>query len=267
MVCNSFECELTAASGLPTPLGSISTRGDSPEKRMRETKMRRPACVSLFSGAGGLDLGLELAGWSTAYASDKDRDAVATLKSNLGRPLSHGRGAFEDAYIERADVTTLTGQDVLDRSRPSSRRSGASGWRAALPVLEQRRTSIGLFRSAWPIVRRFRADRQPGRCPLAANGERARPADGAGPGWSAGIGASPHQAGALACRVSDHRLAAERGGFRRAAKAGALVHSGFQDRRSAKVPNADTCETVRPGGCARMGAAIASPGLRQRSGG
>ena len=78
--------------------------------------MRRPACVSLFSGAGGLDLGLEMAGWSTVYASDKDRDAVATLKSNLGLPLDHGHGAFGDAFIEQADVKALTGQDVLDRS-------------------------------------------------------------------------------------------------------------------------------------------------------
>lgn len=40
--------------------------------------------VSLFSGAGGLDLGLIQAGHSIIWANDNDPDAVATYKANIG---------------------------------------------------------------------------------------------------------------------------------------------------------------------------------------
>lgn len=73
--------------------------------------------ISLFSGAGGLDLGLEKAGWDCRYASDIDADAVATLKANQGRLLSEmSSPAFENTYIERADVRGLTGEDILQKA-------------------------------------------------------------------------------------------------------------------------------------------------------
>lgn len=80
--------------------------------------MRRPnsSYVSLFSGAGGLDLGLELAGWRTAYASDNDPTAVATLRANVGQRLGNGRVAFEGAFIEQADIRALDSRDVLAKA-------------------------------------------------------------------------------------------------------------------------------------------------------
>lgn len=36
--------------------------------------------VSLFSGAGGLDIGLEQAGWSVLVQVEMDRDCIATLE-------------------------------------------------------------------------------------------------------------------------------------------------------------------------------------------
>lgn len=72
--------------------------------------------VSLFSGAGGLDLGLEMAGWHTAYASDNDCSAVNTLQANKGRDIGGGRCAFENTHIELADVTKLDAASILTKS-------------------------------------------------------------------------------------------------------------------------------------------------------
>jgi len=46
--------------------------------------------VSLFSGAGGLDLGLIKAGHKIAWANDCDADAVATYRKNIGEHIVHG---------------------------------------------------------------------------------------------------------------------------------------------------------------------------------
>lgn len=77
--------------------------------------MVQPNFVSLFSGAGGLDIGLEEAGWVCRYASDIDEAAVATLNSNKRRPLRRAR-ALEEAFIEQADVTASTGREILAKS-------------------------------------------------------------------------------------------------------------------------------------------------------
>lgn len=46
--------------------------------------------VSLFSGAGGLDLGLLQAGHEVIWANDYDRDAVATYERNIGTHIVYG---------------------------------------------------------------------------------------------------------------------------------------------------------------------------------
>ena len=55
--------------------------------------------VSLFSGAGGLDAGLEQAGWNVVSATDLNRDSMATLRATqeakvpvLGRDAVHLAG-------------------------------------------------------------------------------------------------------------------------------------------------------------------------------
>lgn len=81
-----------------------------------------PEFVSVFAGAGGLDLGLEQAGLTCRYASDLDPDAVATMKRNRGLPLAHSnRHAFADAFIERADIRDLRGGDILAKMGARSR--------------------------------------------------------------------------------------------------------------------------------------------------
>lgn len=64
--------------------------------------------VSIFSGAGGLDIGLQRAGWDCLYATDFDKHAVATLKLNATARRFHG-----DGIIRQADIRDLTGGEML----------------------------------------------------------------------------------------------------------------------------------------------------------
>lgn len=62
--------------------------------------------ISLFSGAGGLDLGLIQAGNKVIWANDIDKDAVATYKENIGNHI-----ICDD--IRNIDVSTLPDADVV----------------------------------------------------------------------------------------------------------------------------------------------------------
>jgi DNA (cytosine-5)-methyltransferase 1 len=71
--------------------------------------------VSLFSGGGGLDLGLEAAGFETLYASDIDHFSCVTLANGKKVSIEQGLPFLANALIEEADVCDLSGAEVLAR--------------------------------------------------------------------------------------------------------------------------------------------------------
>lgn len=69
---------------------------------------RRPrTLISLFSGAGGLDLGLERAGFETRVMVEVDKDARATVERN--RDHFGGRD-----FPILSDITAVSPQDILE---------------------------------------------------------------------------------------------------------------------------------------------------------
>jgi DNA (cytosine-5)-methyltransferase 1 len=69
--------------------------------------------ISLFTGAGGLDYGLEAAGWSTAVALERDRDCCNTLRANRDWPVIE-RDLMEVSSAELLRTGRLrTGQAAL----------------------------------------------------------------------------------------------------------------------------------------------------------
>lgn len=68
---------------------------------MTETK---GVAISLFSGAGGLDLGAEMAGYDVVAAVERDRDAAFTMEKNFDRLF---------APVIQADITDTPTREML----------------------------------------------------------------------------------------------------------------------------------------------------------
>ena len=70
-------------------------------------------CISLFSGGGGLDLGLEAAGFETVFASDIDEYSCASLEANKSEAKKLRKPFLTNATIVRADIREISGKDIL----------------------------------------------------------------------------------------------------------------------------------------------------------
>lgn len=75
------------------------------------TKPRKPSVISLFTGAGGLDIGFHRAGLSTAVAVEIDRDCCNTLRANKVRGY---RWEVIEAPLENVSSTEILEKGGLD---------------------------------------------------------------------------------------------------------------------------------------------------------
>jgi len=82
----------------------------------------RPTTVSLFTGAGGLDIGLESAGFRTVAAVECDEDCVATLRRNQEKrvpiPPYLGHHFLEGAVVLPRRIEDVEAADLALGIRP-----------------------------------------------------------------------------------------------------------------------------------------------------
>lgn len=91
--------------------------------------------VSLFTGAGGLDYGLEAAGFNTSVAVDADGDACATVAASRNWPVIHsstvelsGADLLSKARLSRGEV------DLICAGPPCQPFSKSANWVAGQPA-------------------------------------------------------------------------------------------------------------------------------------
>ena len=73
--------------------------------------MSRPKIISLYSGAGGMDYGLEAAGFRTAVALELDHDCCETLRNNRSWPVIE-RSIFDVPTAEMLEVADLRKEEA-----------------------------------------------------------------------------------------------------------------------------------------------------------
>ncbi|NJL29018.1 MAG: DNA cytosine methyltransferase [Thermoanaerobaculia bacterium] len=116
--------------------------------RTAKTRRTRLKAISLFTGAGGLDLGFEAAGFSTAVAVEMDPEAVATLRHNRDWPVID-RDIHDISSAELLSTAKLgeAEADVLIGGPPCQPFSKAGYWAngATLRLEDPRAGTLGAY--------------------------------------------------------------------------------------------------------------------------
>src|SRR6266496_5339839 len=110
--------------------------------------MAKPKVISLFSGAGGLDYGLEAAGFETAVALELDHDCCETLRHNRRWPVIE-RDVFDVPTAELLETAVLKpGEaDLLVGAPPCQPFSKSGYWSRgdALRLDDPRSNTLGAY--------------------------------------------------------------------------------------------------------------------------
>lgn len=117
--------------------------------------------ISLYTGAGGLDLGFEAAGFDTAVAVENDADAVATLRANREWPIVaesvHSSAAAPRQLLARGGLR-VGDADVLIGGPPCQPFSKSGYWfagdsrRLADPRAETLSAYLRVLRETQPLA-------------------------------------------------------------------------------------------------------------------
>lgn len=104
-------CVFLGAPTRPTPATSKASNGGS-------RAVKRPTAVDLFSGAGGLSLGLQDAGFTVLAAADSDPWSIETHTANVGGLGYVGDLTDPADFIEHLDGWGITSVDLVAGGPP-----------------------------------------------------------------------------------------------------------------------------------------------------
>jgi DNA (cytosine-5)-methyltransferase 1 len=152
-------------SGTTSPLSSPPA--PRPAKRSRAEK---PSAISLFTGAGGLDLGFEAAGFETRVAVVLDREAVGTLLRNrpewgvieadVHSPAASSSAILSQGRLRAGDASVLIGGPPCQPFSKSGYWARGDARRLADPRADTLTAYLRVLRDAQP--RAFLLENVPG---------------------------------------------------------------------------------------------------------
>ena len=103
--------------------------------------------ISLFSGAGGLDLGFEKAGFHVSWANEYDKDIWATFKHNFPKATLDQRSIVNIPSTDIPDATGIVGGPPCQSWSEAGAHRGINDHRGQLfyeyiRILKRQRASI-----------------------------------------------------------------------------------------------------------------------------
>ncbi|MGB5960783.1 MAG: DNA cytosine methyltransferase [Coleofasciculaceae cyanobacterium] len=91
-----------------------TNNGKTKYKSLLRSSFKPIPSVSLFTGAGGMDLGFEVAGFSTRCCVEKDEHSCITLRTNRDVGSKTGLHSFlREATVIEDDINNVSGQRIL----------------------------------------------------------------------------------------------------------------------------------------------------------